>query len=152
MAFITKPSFVLHTLLLYAYSLAIVVACNFHWRAKSPPGRRLAQSLKPLAMLLVPVACMALPYYALNWQDVAEYIWRHSRGDSAHLWRLPTGYLGSMVYYFTASALSLLTFGISRIGNPYFGLTSQVIESLLAIYFVGAFGTCRKSGSACPSA
>ena len=180
MAFVTKPSFVLHTLLLYAYSLTIVVACNFRWRDRSPPGRKLGQSLKPLAMLLVPVACMALPYYALNWQDVAEYIWRHSRGDSAHLWRLPTGYLGSMFYYFTgppaqemmkthliivaclvllgfatavareeyyqclygllvlgASALSLLTFGISRIGNPYFGLTSQVIESLLAIHFVG---------------
>jgi hypothetical protein len=180
MAFVTKPSFVLHTLLLYFYSLAIVVAYNFRWRDKSPMRRRLARSLEPLPKLLVPVLCVALPYYVLAWQDVAEYIWRHSRGDSAHLWQLPTGYLGTISYYFMgppaqemmknhliivagltmlgfatavareeyykcrygllvlgASALSLLTFGISRIGNPFFGLTSQVLESLLAIYFVG---------------
>jgi hypothetical protein len=181
MAFVTKPSFVLHTLLLYTYSLGIVVTCNFRWRDKSPLGHRLAQSLKPLPMLLVPVVCVALPYYALAWQEIGDYIWRHSRGESAHLWRLPTGYLGTIAYYFIgppaqemmkahliivaclimlgfasavareeyykcwygllvlgASALSLLTFGISRIGNPFFGLTSQVLESLLAIHFVGS--------------
>jgi hypothetical protein len=182
MAFIIKPSFVLQTLLLYAYALAIVAAYNFRWRDNSLPlGRKLAQSLELLPRLLVPVVCVALPYYVLGWQDVAEYIWRHSRGDSAHLWRLPTGYLGTIGFYLTgpsaqemmkahlvivaclvllgftiavareeyhkclyallvlgAAALSLLTFGISRMGNPFFGLTSQLLESFLAIYFIGS--------------
>ena len=44
-----------------------------------------------------------------------------------------------------SGSLSLLTFGISRIGNPFFGLTSQALEALLAIHLSGAFGTCRKN-------
>ena len=37
-----------------------------------------------------------------------------------------------------AAALSLITFGIARMGNPFFGLTSQLLVSLLAIYFIGS--------------
>ncbi len=182
MAFITKPSFVLHTLLLCAYSSAIVAGCHFAWRDSSRPlTRRLVPTIKPVLILLVPVVCLAIPYYALDWKHVANYIWSNTRGDEAHLWRLPTGYLGSIWFYLAgpparemmkshlviapclvmlgvaiavvrkeyhrcwyallvlgAAALSLITFGIARMGNPFFGLTSQLLVSLLAIYFIGS--------------
>jgi hypothetical protein len=182
MAFITKPSFVLHTLLLYAYSATIVVASHFPWRESSRPlGRRLLRTIEPLLMLLVPVVCVAVPYYALDWQHVTDYIWSNTRGDKAHLWRLPTSYIGTMWFYLAgpparemmkshlllasclvmlgfaiaiarkeyhrcwyallvlgAAGLSLVTLGIARIGNPFFGLTSQLLGSLLAIYFIGS--------------
>ena len=182
MAFIAKPSFVLHTLLLYAYSAAIVVASHFPWRDSSRPlGRRLAHTIEPLLMLLVPVVCVAVPYYALDWQHVADYIWSNTRGDKAHLWRLPTGYIDTIRFYLAgppaqemmkshlvlacflvilgfaiavahkeyhrcwyallvlgAAGLSLVTLGIARIGNPFFGLTSQLLESFLAFYFIGS--------------
>ena len=182
MAFIAKPSFVLHTLLLYAYSAAIVVGCHFPWRdSRRPLGLRLAHTVKPLLMLLVPVVCVAVPFYAMDWQHVANYIWSNTRGDKAHLWRLPTGFLGTIWFYLAgpparemmkshlviapclvmlgfvvavareeyhqcwyallvlgAAALSLVTFGIAQIGNPFFGLTSQLLVSFLAFYFIGS--------------
>ncbi len=182
MAFITKPSFVLHTLLLYAYSAALVVGCHFPLRDGSRPlDRRLVQTVEPFLMFVVPVVFVAVPYYALDWQHIADYIWSNTRGDKAHLWRLPTGYIDTIWFYLAgpparemmkshlvlasflvilgfaiavvrkeyhrcwyallvlgAAGLSLVTLGIARIGNPFFGLTSQLLESFLAFYFMGS--------------
>ena len=105
MAFIAKPSFVLHTLLLYTYSAAIVACWHFPWRdSRRPLGLRLAHTVKPLLMLLVPVVCVAVPFYAMDWQHVANYIWSNTRGDKAHLWRLPTDFLGTIWFYLAGAA------------------------------------------------
>jgi hypothetical protein len=178
---VTKPSFILHTLLLFAYAAAIVVVRHFPWRDGRPLVLRMAHTIHPLLILLVPVVFLAIPYYALVWQHVADYVWSNTRGDNAKFWRLPTGFLGSIWFYLAgppakemmkshliiapclvalgfaiaiarkesyqfryallvlgAAALSLLTFGIARMGNPFFGLTSQLLISFLAIYFIGS--------------
>ncbi len=181
LAFITKPSFVLHTALLCAYSATIVVGCHFPWRDDVPLARRVTSTIVPLTVFLLPVICLAIPYYAFDWRRVADYVWSNTRGDNAKFWRLPTGYLGSIWFYMagnaakemmkshliiapclvtlgftvavarkefnrcwyavfvlSAAALSLVTFGIARMGNPFFGLTSQLLVSFLAIYFIGS--------------
>ncbi len=181
LAFITKPSFVLHTMLLFVYSAAVVSTYYFPWGDRRPVFHRLTDTLQPLVLLVLPVVCLAIPYYVLDWQHVVNYVWSNTRGENAKFWRLPTGYIGSIWFYMVglpaqemmnshliiapflvtfgfvvdlarrevhrclygslvlaAAALSLLTFGVARMGNPFFGLTSQLLVSFLAIYFTGS--------------
>jgi 4-amino-4-deoxy-L-arabinose transferase-like glycosyltransferase len=99
MAFMTKPSFVLHTLLLFAYAAAIVAIRHFSWQDERPLVLRTTHTIYPLLILLVPVVFLTIPYYAVQWQNVADYVWSNTRGDNAKFWRLPMGYLGSIWFY-----------------------------------------------------
>ena len=84
MAFITKPSFVLHTLLLYAYSVALVVVAIFPCAMAAARWIEGSSRLSnPSSCSWCPLCCVAVPYYALDWQHIADYIWSNTRGDKA---------------------------------------------------------------------
>lgn len=83
-ALLIKPAIFPLTLALFATALVLALLCDLTSKEHRPSAARLFAACVPVGLVAI---LMALPYYAVAWRQVTDYILRHTVGSSSALWK-----------------------------------------------------------------
>ena len=95
-ALLVKPTISPLTLALFATALMLALLCDLKPKEHRPSLPKLFAACVPVGAVAV---LMAIPYYAVAWRYVADYIWRHMVGPPSSVWRFRGGAMAHARYF-----------------------------------------------------
>jgi hypothetical protein len=95
-ALLIKPTMAPLTLALFATALILALLCDLKPKDHRPSLRKLIVACVPVGAVAV---LMAIPYYAVAWRHVADYLQRHMLGPPSALWQFRGGAMAHARYF-----------------------------------------------------